>query len=1133
MNTHLKLSAAALQVHYIAAFSSATPSQIGQKNWTIFEAAAAEDQPDKPINICTASELRWALLNQPHQPITTSTCLKFKDVTFTDFVDLSNIECRLALDFESCVFEKGLSLAGAKIHALALKHCEVVYGIAARDLQVATIFNAQGLKSARIDLTNATVGGDLDMSGANIGSGLAAENGDGSERKLIHSHPPQDKLSTELRTYWSPNDEYWAVLAMDGIRVRGSVRIAQFPKEDPVNSGANVAGTLSLRSASISSALVLSNSTFGVDRAGNIQYPSIRAAGISVSGAVFLCGDSGASETYGQFAAIGALDFSFARLGDRILVGKFSDESVYFHSSHGNGRPYARIEISDATSHRGDKFPSALLLRCASISGGISIRESTINGALDIENATIGRCVDVIRSRIGRRFAKQDAMARRRITRRIVNKHRDQFDYSVYGDGARIADSLNLISSRFQGEISIIEAKIVERLAVSGCEMVARTTTPRPESAINARGVDLGSALFEHLKSLREDIKARTIFNGNVCFSMARVRDDFSISDTDVIPASSYMGRSTLDLSGVTLGGSVLVDGSRILGIRTPAIDLSNARIGRRWFNFGSEFEVHLPIPNPGNVTDAAELTVIRCNEASFGGTVELKDDLQVIRGTIEMVGVRIGHDLRFEGCLFGQPIALVGSKPLNQATGSGQNQPPQTLPGEAIGSQQAYQFLTAQTDANLLYLTRARIEGDFRWAPHSAEDPAKRLRGPWAIVGLQAAHVSRLHDDPNCWPTGREGKEQRRGYWRLDGFTYDKIHEESEKEDRTILLAEQDPSRFGLQPYDQLAQVLKASGLSTQAANVEIKRQNARRRRTWSSWLRSALESGRAGARGKFQQVALAEEYWDMAGRCDAFVQSCLAAFAALFFGIALWLTAAYLGDSLTCKANGGKDSACNILVDFSIQTSSSPSLDNFESAFVLGLLGFAAAIALLFPRLCPLRILVSAAATSTWFSRKEIGSILSAPNFGTYLSTISASYFLEGLTGHGYRLWRLVLFAVAMILVGAAFFNHANLQDKFVPSEAARISGYGFGNAAVDPLHTFAWQMKPRQGDDYPKFNALLYSVDLFVPFLEIHQESYWMLSGTACKWIKIYKIAHVIFGWMVLALFAASPFQIFRKS
>jgi hypothetical protein len=66
------------------------------------------------------------------------------------------------------------------------------------------------------------------------------------------------------------------------------------------------------------------------------------------------------------------------------------------------------------------------------------------------------------------------------------------------------------------------------------------------------------------------------------------------------------------------------------------------------------------------------------------------------------------------------------------------------------------------------------------------------------------------------------------------------------------------------------------------------------------------------------------------------------------------------------------------------------------------------------------------------------------------------------------------------------------------------------------------------------YPKFNNWVYSVDTFVPFVNLHQEEYWLPDASRPRgwFFRGYIWIHIILGWVFSTLAALSLTGIVRK-
>ncbi len=130
-------------------------------------------------------------------------------------------------------------------------------------------------------------------------------------------------------------------------------------------------------------------------------------------------------------------------------------------------------------------------------------------------------------------------------------------------------------------------------------------------------------------------------------------------------------------------------------------------------------------------------------------------------------------------------------------------------------------------------------------------------------------------------------------------------------------------------------------------------------------------------------------------------------------------------------------------------------------------------------------------------------------------------------GLTiGYGYQTERIFLFILPVLLVGMFIFGWANNVGIMYPTKEIKKS------------------------TEYQAFNPFVYSVDTFVPFIDLHQKNYWLPSSTGQDsmkpedktarlikkpygfWVRIYFWLHIVLGWIFSTLAAASLTGLIRK-
>ncbi len=112
-----------------------------------------------------------------------------------------------------------------------------------------------------------------------------------------------------------------------------------------------------------------------------------------------------------------------------------------------------------------------------------------------------------------------------------------------------------------------------------------------------------------------------------------------------------------------------------------------------------------------------------------------------------------------------------------------------------------------------------------------------------------------------------------------------------------------------------------------------------------------------------------------------------------------------------------------------------------------------------------------------------------------------------LLGITiAHGYKPWRVMWFMIVMIVVGSVVF--------------------WYGHERLGVIN--------KVDQKAPPFNPFIYSVEVFVPLVDLHQERYWLANraGTPGAWIRVYFWLHIILGWVSTTLLAAALTGLVRK-
>ena len=110
-----------------------------------------------------------------------------------------------------------------------------------------------------------------------------------------------------------------------------------------------------------------------------------------------------------------------------------------------------------------------------------------------------------------------------------------------------------------------------------------------------------------------------------------------------------------------------------------------------------------------------------------------------------------------------------------------------------------------------------------------------------------------------------------------------------------------------------------------------------------------------------------------------------------------------------------------------------------------------------------------------------------------------------IDAMTDFVYRPLRTVGWTMGIVLAGAVFFGAADHCERIVPHQPIVLSKKEYQNAREDGGHPFDAARKAVP--DYPGFNPLMFSLDVFVPLFNLHQESYWAPNsgkGDFFRWL-----------------------------
>ena len=127
----------------------------------------------------------------------------------------------------------------------------------------------------------------------------------------------------------------------------------------------------------------------------------------------------------------------------------------------------------------------------------------------------------------------------------------------------------------------------------------------------------------------------------------------------------------------------------------------------------------------------------------------------------------------------------------------------------------------------------------------------------------------------------------------------------------------------------------------------------------------------------------------------------------------------------------------------------------------------------------------------------------------------------FLGETISHGYRPWKVLYYIGFMIVLGWFLFIQADERGVMQPSrELVYLNAEFIATKKLPEL--------------YPVFSPLIYSIDTFFPFVDLHQESYWLpsISKPSGLSFKVYLWFHIGMGWLLSTFAVAALTGLIRK-
>lgn len=131
----------------------------------------------------------------------------------------------------------------------------------------------------------------------------------------------------------------------------------------------------------------------------------------------------------------------------------------------------------------------------------------------------------------------------------------------------------------------------------------------------------------------------------------------------------------------------------------------------------------------------------------------------------------------------------------------------------------------------------------------------------------------------------------------------------------------------------------------------------------------------------------------------------------------------------------------------------------------------------------------------------------------------------FLRATIRYGYEPWRAFSYMTFAVVFAWMIFSNAYHYGVMHPSkERVYLHDCYTGQASSCTGWTNfdrRWSKEPiHLPADYPEFNSFVYSVDSFLPIVDLHQENYWLPRGDG-DWgwfFRLYLWLHIAVGWLL---------------
>ncbi len=134
---------------------------------------------------------------------------------------------------------------------------------------------------------------------------------------------------------------------------------------------------------------------------------------------------------------------------------------------------------------------------------------------------------------------------------------------------------------------------------------------------------------------------------------------------------------------------------------------------------------------------------------------------------------------------------------------------------------------------------------------------------------------------------------------------------------------------------------------------------------------------------------------------------------------------------------------------------------------------------------------------------------------------------WILRLTIGYGYRPWYALLWGIGFVVLGASFFSLGYRWGDMTPKDAE----------AYKQFKTNIPAQRNHDGlpPNYIEFSAPIYSLDAFLPIVNLGEKDQWMPNrhkGDFGKFLRIWLWIHIGLGWLLTTLFVAGLTPVIRS-